>query len=68
MTIQGRTIFALALATLAALLGFLIVGLFDSLLDVPRLTLLYFLVLFSTLLEPAPPALSTNHPRVQAAT
>lgn len=34
-----------AAASLAALLGFLCVGLFDSLFDVPRLSLLFFLVL-----------------------
>ncbi len=58
----------LALATLAALLGFLTVGLFDSLLDVPRLTVLYFVVLFSVLLEPDPLVLLTNQSRVQTAT
>lgn len=39
---------------LAALAGFLTVGLFDSLLDVPRLALLFFLVLFASLLSPSP--------------
>ncbi|MBK8537506.1 MAG: hypothetical protein IPL59_21855 [Candidatus Competibacteraceae bacterium] len=58
----------LALAVLAGVLGFLLVGLFDSLLDVPRLTLLYLLVLLSALLEPGPPVLSASHSRVQAAT
>ncbi|MCP5158416.1 MAG: hypothetical protein H6975_03195 [Gammaproteobacteria bacterium] len=44
----------LALVLFAALSGFLAVGLFDSLLDAPRLALLYYLILFSTLLEPFP--------------
>ena len=38
---------------LAALAGFLTVGLFDSLLDVPRVSLLFFLVLFAGLLLPS---------------
>jgi hypothetical protein len=37
---------------LAALSGFLVVGLFDSLLDVPRLSLLFFLLLLCTVLHP----------------
>lgn len=37
---------------LAALLGFLMVGLFDSILDFPRLSLLYYLLLFIALLRP----------------
>ncbi|HRD48090.1 MAG: hypothetical protein JNK95_02445 [Candidatus Competibacter sp.] len=65
---QARRGDRLALAALAGLLGFLLVGLFDSLLDVPRLALLYLLVLFGALLEPGPPMPSTNHSRVQAAT
>ena len=40
-------------AYLAALAGFLTVGIFDSLLDVPRLGLLFFLVLFVALMQPA---------------
>jgi len=36
----------LATAPLAALAGLLVVGMFDSLLDVPRLTLLIYLLLF----------------------
>ena len=36
----------------ASLLGFLMVGLFDSILDFPRLSLLFYLVLFSSLLAP----------------
>ncbi|MDN2700742.1 hypothetical protein O0881_01900 [Janthinobacterium sp. SUN100] len=43
-----------ALACAAALLGFLVVGLFDSLLDVPRLALLCHLMLLCALLQPAP--------------
>lgn len=50
-----------ALALLAALLSFLAVGLFDSLLDVPRLALLYYLLLFTTLLEPFPKMPSENN-------
>lgn len=38
-----------ATATLAALCGFLMVGVFDSLLDVPRLALLFYLMLLCTL-------------------
>ncbi|PHV29212.1 hypothetical protein CSQ93_03745 [Janthinobacterium sp. BJB426] len=44
-----------ALACAAALLGFLVVGLFDSLLDVPRLALLCYLMLLCALLQPVPP-------------
>lgn len=36
----------------AALFGFLVVGLTDSLLDVPRLALLFFLILISSVLRP----------------
>ena len=47
----------LAAAPLAALVGFLAVGTIDSLLDVPRLTLLFYLLVFLSLLpetiEPA---------------
>ncbi|MEC5161318.1 MULTISPECIES: hypothetical protein [unclassified Janthinobacterium] len=38
---------------LAALAGFLVVGVFDSLLDVPRVSLLFFLVLFCAIALPA---------------
>lgn len=38
---------------LAALAGFLVVGMFDSLFDVPRLTLLFFLVAFAAAMRPA---------------
>ncbi|PKV44110.1 hypothetical protein CLU92_1442 [Janthinobacterium sp. 61] len=50
-----------ALACAAALLGFLVVGLFDSLLDVPRIALLCYLMLLCALLQPppSPPAEST---------
>jgi UDP-N-acetylmuramyl pentapeptide phosphotransferase/UDP-N-acetylglucosamine-1-phosphate transferase len=65
---QARHGNRLALAVLAGLLGFLLVGLFDSLLDVPRLALLYFLVLFSALLKPDPSMPSASHSRVQTAT
>ena len=43
-----------ALACAAALLGFLVVGLFDSLLDVPRIALLCYLMLLCALLQPVP--------------
>lgn len=42
----------LAQIELAALAGFLLVGLFDSLLDVPRLSLLFFLMLMLSVLRP----------------
>ncbi|WP_215409330.1 hypothetical protein [Janthinobacterium sp. JC611] len=47
-----------ALACAAALLGFLVVGLFDSLLDVPRIALLCYLMLLCALLQPprSPPS------------
>jgi len=44
---------ALAAAGLASLAGIMVVGLFDSLVDVPRLTLALLLVLCATLLRPA---------------
>lgn len=39
--------------SLAALAGFMVVGMFDSLFDVPRLTLLFFLVVFAAVMRPA---------------
>ena len=39
-------------ALAASLAGFLVVGLFDSLLDVPRLAWLYYLLLLTALLKP----------------
>lgn len=39
-----------AVAPLAALAGFLVVGMFDSLLDFPRLTLMFYLLLFLALI------------------
>jgi hypothetical protein len=42
-----------AVACLASLIGFQAVGLFDSLLDVPRLALLFYLVLLAALMRPA---------------
>ena len=42
-----------AIAMLAALAGFLAVGLFDSLLDVPRIALLCYLLLLCALLQPS---------------
>jgi len=42
---------------LAAMIGFLLTGLFDSLFDVPRLVLVFFLVLYAASLRPVrPPA------------
>ncbi|MET0268319.1 MAG: hypothetical protein ABW202_22210 [Duganella sp.] len=56
---------AIAPATwLAGLAGFQVVGLFDSLLDVPRITLLFLLVLAATALRPA----SLTSPHVLPAT
>ena len=49
-----------ALACGAALAGMLVVGLFDSLLDVPRIALLCYLMLLCALLQPAPPP--PSHP------
>jgi hypothetical protein len=39
--------------SLAALAGFLMVGLFDSLFDVPRLTFVFFMVVFAAVMRPA---------------
>lgn len=47
-----------ATAFLAALLAFQTVGLFDSLFDVPRITLLFMLLLCAVALRPARPTLS----------
>lgn len=41
-----------SIALLSALCGFLMVGLTDSLLDVPRIGLLFFLILLSSVLQP----------------
>ena len=55
-----------ALACAAALLGFLVVGLFDSLLDVPRIALLCYLMLLCALLQaplsPPSPSLESAPP------
>ncbi|MCU6501621.1 hypothetical protein LPN04_27880 [Rugamonas sp. A1-17] len=48
---------ALPLALLAALVAFQMVGLFDSLLDVPRITLLFMLLLCASALRAAPSAI-----------
>ena len=45
---------------IAALIGFFMVGLFDSILDFPRLSLLYYLLLFIALLRPIP-SLANKH-------
>ncbi len=50
----------LAATRFSALLGFLMVGLFDSILDFPRLSLLFYLMLFSSLLRAAPEALENG--------
>lgn len=50
--VRGETMAAIYLAALA---GIMVVGLFDSLVDVPRLTLVLLLVLFGALLRPARP-------------
>jgi hypothetical protein len=42
-----------AAAYLASLIGFQVVGLFDSLLDVPRLALLFYLLLLAALMQPS---------------
>lgn len=47
---------------LAALASFLLTGLFDSLFDVPRLTLLFFLIAYAAALRPS----ASVAPRVQA--
>lgn len=49
-----------AAAWLAALIAFQIVGLFDSLLDVPRITLLFMLMLSAAALKPAPSSTSAR--------
>ncbi len=50
-------------AILAAILAFLVVGLFDSLLDVPRIALLFYLLLLVALLQPASPTPPPHHER-----
>ena len=54
-----------ALVYLASLTGFLMVGLFDSLFDVPRMTLAFFLVLVVACTTPRPPPPSAQ-PRTAA--
>ena len=49
----------------AALLGFILVGMFDSLLDVPRLAMLFFLLLLASLALPG--ARPPNAPAADAA-
>ena len=44
-----------AAAMLAALAGFMVIGVFDSLLDVPRIALLFYMLLLCALLRPATP-------------
>jgi O-antigen ligase len=50
--LRGETMGAVYLAALS---GMMVVGLFDSLVDVPRLTLLLLLVASCAALRPAPP-------------
>ncbi|MGK5023163.1 hypothetical protein [Janthinobacterium sp. RB2R34] len=46
-------------AMLAALAGFMVIGVFDSLLDVPRIALLFYMLLLCALMQPAtPPSLA----------
>lgn len=44
-----------AATMLAALAGFMVIGVFDSLLDVPRIALLFYMLLLCSLLQPAMP-------------
>src|SRR5450830_751277 len=50
-----------SVAALAAILAFLVVGLFDSLLYVPRIALLFYLLLMGALLQPAGPSSTLAH-------
>ncbi|WP_312438880.1 hypothetical protein [Janthinobacterium sp.] len=52
-----------ATAMLAALAGFLAVGVFDSLLDVPRIALLFYLLLLCALLQATPVPTVERPPR-----
>ncbi len=54
LAVRARQGDRLALAHASALAGFLVVGQFDSLLDVPRIALLFFFYLLAASLEPAP--------------
>jgi len=54
--------FAPALAS--ALIGFLLVGLFDSLLDVPRVAFVFYFLLFLVLLLPVNPAVERQDPTI----
>lgn len=59
VAIPGRQ--AGATALLAAVSGFLVVGIFDSLLDVPRLALLFYLMLLCALLQYPPDCQHAQH-------
>jgi hypothetical protein len=51
-----------AATLLSSLMGFMMVGLFDSILDFPRLSLLFYLLLFAGVLRPVKlKALPSNH-------
>ncbi|OBV37749.1 hypothetical protein [Janthinobacterium psychrotolerans] len=52
-----------AAAMLAALAGFMVIGVFDSLLDVPRIALLFYMLLLCALLQPSPPLVPERSPR-----
>jgi hypothetical protein len=54
LAVRARHGDKLALAHASALAGFLVVGQFDSLLDVPRIALLFYFYLLVASLEPAP--------------
>ncbi len=58
----------MAAVFLAALAGFLVIGAFDSLFDVPRLTLLFFLVACAAALRPATAAPRPGRRRVRRQT
>ena len=54
-----------AATLLSSLMGFMMVGLFDSILDFPRLSLMFYLLLFAAILrglKPSSPAKLTPHP------
>ena len=57
--------FPIAISLLASIAGFLTVGLFGSLFDAPRLTFLFYLVVFLSLLSQAPKNESKNIKRAQ---
>ena len=66
LTVGSARNHPLAAAILGSLIGFLVVGAFDSLIDVPRLASLFYLVLMTGLMTrvPAPnqPSRQQQHP------